>query len=68
MLKKPWICAAWRSTERARLAPAVIEQSATSFAVIGDARTVLAVLARVAVVGNDGGDAACGGAAERVAS
>ena len=32
----------------------------------GDAGTVFAVLARVAVVGNDGGDAACGGAAERV--
>ena len=66
MLKKPWICAAWRSTKRARLAPAVTRRSATSFAGDGDAGTVFAVLARVAVVGNDGGDAACGGAAERV--
>ena len=35
MLKKPWICPAWRSIASTRCAPAAVIRSATSLAEIG---------------------------------
>src|SRR5580700_303142 len=35
ILKKPWICPAWRSTVSTRFTPAVVIKSATTFALIG---------------------------------
>ncbi len=54
--KKPWIWPACRSIEIIRLAPAALNMSATSRAVIGSRPFGLAVLAGVAVVRAHGGD------------
>ena len=66
MLKKPWICPAWRSTETTRLTPEVWMRSATSLRRDGRARRDLAVLPAVAVVRDDGRDRAGRRAPERV--
>ena len=50
--KKPWIWAAWRSMVRMRSVPAVDSEVGHELGRDGHARLVLAVLARVAVVGD----------------
>ena len=66
MSKKPWIWAACRSRARTRSAPAIGEQVRHELRGDRDAALVLAVLAGVAVVGDDGRDARGAGPLEAV--
>ena len=66
MSKKPWIWPAWRSMVSTRLAPATVMRLATSLAEIGVRGPGFAVLAGVAEIGDDRGDAPGRGAPQRV--